>query len=231
MTVHLALRTLLRTFTFSKGNPFSTTHQFFFTQCLGHDYVGAEHLLLGIISERDSLPVRVLDSLLVDLNDLKKRVEKIIPRYSAYPPADNLNIGDCAVTTQTQRVLKATFVEAKMMKSEEVHPEHLMMSLRKHPDTAATRILNEFDVDYDSFKKELEYVRSEQDLSHPNLYSQAEGSGDYEEDEERSRGFQSGQKAKDKSKTPVLDNFGRDITKLQSQEEEQPDPDWRARRG
>jgi len=181
---------------------------------LGHDYVGAEHLLLGIISERDSLPVRVLDSLLVDLNDLKKRVEKIIPRYSAYPPADNLNIGDCAVTTQTQRVLKATFVEAKMMKSEEVHPEHLMLSLLKHPDTAATRVLNEFDVDYDSFKKELEYVRSEQDLSHPNLYSQAEGSGDYEEDEERSRGFQSGQKGKEKSKTPVLDNFGRDITKL-----------------
>lgn len=181
---------------------------------LGHDYVGVEHLLLGIISERDSLPVRVLDSLLVDLNELKKRVEKIIPRYSAYPPAENLNIGDCAVTTQTQRVLKATFVEAKMMKSEEVHPEHLMMSLLKHPDTSATRILNEFDVDYDSFKKELEYVRSEQDLSHPNLYSQAEGSGDYEEDEERNRSFQSGQKGKEKSKTPVLDNFGRDITKL-----------------
>ncbi|MBL7828373.1 MAG: ATP-dependent Clp protease ATP-binding subunit [Saprospiraceae bacterium] len=181
---------------------------------LGHDYVGTEHLLLGIITERDSLPVRVLDALLVDISDLKKRLEKSIPRYSAYPPADNLYVGECTVTTQTQRVLKATFVEAKMMKSEEVHPEHLMLSLLKHPDTSATKILNEYDVDYESFKKELEYVRSEQDLTHPNLFSQAEGSGDFDEEDERSRGYQSGQKRQEKSKTPVLDNFGRDITKL-----------------
>jgi ATP-dependent Clp protease ATP-binding subunit ClpC len=181
---------------------------------LGHDYVGAEHLLLGIISEKDSLPVRVLDALLVDLQDLKKRLEKTIPRFSAYPPADNLFVGECSVTTQTQRVLKATFVEAKMMKSEEVHPEHLMLSLLKHPDTSATKLLNEYDVDYESFKKELEYVRSEQDLTHPNLFAQSEGSGDFEEDDERSRGYQSGQKRQEKSKTPVLDNFGRDITKM-----------------
>jgi ATP-dependent Clp protease ATP-binding subunit ClpC len=181
---------------------------------LGHDYVGAEHLLLGIISEKDSLPVRVLDALLVDLQDLKKRLEKTIPRFSAYPPAENLFVGECSVTTQTQRVLKATFVEAKMMKSEEVHPEHLMLSLLKHPDTSATKLLNEYDVDYESFKKELEYVRSEQDLTHPNLFAQSEGSGDFEEDDERSRGYQSGQKRQEKSKTPVLDNFGRDITKM-----------------
>jgi ATP-dependent Clp protease ATP-binding subunit ClpC len=181
---------------------------------LGHDYVGVEHLLLGIIAERDSLPVRVLDALLVDIGDLKKRLEKTIPRYSAFPPADNLFVGECSVTTQTQRVLKATFVEAKMMKSEEVHPEHLMLSLLKHPDTNATKLLNEYDVDYDSFKKELEYVRSEQDLSHPNLFSQSEGSGEFEDDDERNRGYQSGQKRQEKSKTPVLDNFGRDITKM-----------------
>jgi len=181
---------------------------------LGHDYVGVEHLLLGIIAERDSLPVRVLDALLVDIGDLKKRLEKAIPRYSAFPPADNLFVGECSVTTQTQRVLKATFVEAKMMKSEEVHPEHLMLSLLKHPDTNATKLLNEYDVDYDSFKKELEYVRSEQDLTHPNLFAQSEGSGEFEDDDERNRGYQSSQKRQEKSKTPVLDNFGRDITKM-----------------
>lgn len=181
---------------------------------LGHDYVGVEHLLLGIISERDSLPVRVLEALLVDIPDLKKRLEKTIPRYSAYPPADNLYVGECTVTTQTQRVLKATFVEAKMMKSDEVHPEHLMLSLLKHPDTNATKLLNDYDVDYDSFKKELEYVRSEQDLTHPNIFSQAEGAGEFEEEDERGRSYQSGQKRQEKSKTPVLDNFGRDITKL-----------------
>jgi len=181
---------------------------------LGHDYIGAEHLLLGIIAERDSLPVRVLDALLVDIHDLKKRLERSIPKNSAYPPAENLFIGEFQVTTQVQRVLKVTFLEAKMMKNEEIYPEHLMLSLLKHADATATRLLNEYDVDYESFKKELEYVRSEQDLAHPNLFNQApsEGSGEYEDEDERS--YRSGQKSQQKSRTPVLDNFGRDITKL-----------------
>ncbi|MBV6443133.1 MAG: ATP-dependent Clp protease ATP-binding subunit [Haliscomenobacteraceae bacterium CHB4] len=181
---------------------------------LGHDYIGAEHLLLGIIAERDSLPVRVLDALLVDVHDLKKRLERSIPRYSAYPPAENLFVGEYQVTTQVQRVLKVTFLEAKLMKNEEIYPEHLMLSLLKHPDAFATKLLNEYDVDYETFKKELEYVRSEQDLATPNLFAQASSEGsDYEEDEER-RGYQSSQKREQKSRTPVLDNFGRDITKL-----------------
>lgn len=180
---------------------------------LGHDYIGAEHLLLGILAERDSLPVRVLDALLVDVHDLKKRLERSIPRYSAYPPAENLFVGEFQVTTQVQRVLKVTFLEAKLMKSEEIFPEHLMMSLLKHTDTFATKLLNEFDVDYETFKKELEYVRSEQDLAHPNIFSAAnEGSGEYDDDDDRN--FRSSQKGQQKSRTPVLDNFGRDITKL-----------------
>ncbi|MBL7794886.1 MAG: ATP-dependent Clp protease ATP-binding subunit [Saprospiraceae bacterium] len=183
---------------------------------LGHDYIGAEHLLLGIIAERDCLPIRVLDALLVDVFDLKKRLERSIPRRSAYPPAENLFVGEFQVTTQVQRVLKVTFLEARLLKSEEIFPEHLMLSLLKHPDTFATKLLNEYDVDYDNFKKELEYVRSEQDLAHPNLFAAAanEGSGDYDDDDDRS-GYRSGsQKAQQKSRTPVLDNFGRDITKL-----------------
>ena len=96
---------------------------------LGHDYVGIEHLFLGILSERDSLAVRVLESLEIDVIELKKIVERAIPRYSDYPPAENLYVGECAMTTQVQKVLKATFVEAKMTKAEEVHPEHLLDDL------------------------------------------------------------------------------------------------------
>ncbi len=177
---------------------------------LGHDYVGTEHLLLGIIAERDSLPVRVLDSLLVDVNDLKKRIERSIPRYSNYPPAENLYVGECAMTTQVQRVLRATFVEAKMTKTEEVHPEHLMLAMLKYADMGSTKLLNEYDVDYDSFKKELEYVRSEQDLAQPKITAQSEG--DF--DEERGTYQSPSQKRQEKSRTPVLDNFGRDFSKL-----------------
>jgi ATP-dependent Clp protease ATP-binding subunit ClpC len=181
---------------------------------LGHDYIGTEHLLLGIIAERDSLPVRVLDALLVDVSDLKKRLERSIPRQSAYPPAENLFVGEFQVTTQVQRVLKVTFLEAKLLKSDEIFPEHLMLSLLKHSDALATKLLNEYDVDYETFKKELEYVRSEQDLTHPGIFNEAANEGnEYEEEDDRS--FRSSTpKGQQKSRTPVLDNFGRDITKL-----------------
>lgn len=182
---------------------------------LGHDYVGTEHLLLGIIGERDSLAVRVLDSLSVDINDLKKRLERSIPRYSNYPPAENLFVDKVPVTTQVERVLKVTFIEAKNMRNEEIFPEHIVLSLLKHSDTHATQLLSEYFVDYDTFKKELDYVRSEQDLSHPGLTNQASSEGgNFEEDEERYSRAGGAQKGQPKSRTPVLDNFGRDISKL-----------------
>lgn len=177
---------------------------------LGHDYVGIEHLFLGILAERDSLPVRVLESLSVDVIELKKAVERSIPRYSDYPPAENLYVGECAMTTQVQKVLKATFVEAKMTKAEEVHPEHLLMAMLKYSEMGVTKFLNEQDVDYEGFKKELEYVRSEQDLAQPKITAQSES--EFEED--RSAFQSSSQKRQEKSRTPVLDNFGRDFTKL-----------------
>ena len=181
---------------------------------LGHDYVGTEHLLLGIIGERDSLAVRVLDALSVDVNDLRKRIEKAIPRYSNYPPAENLFVDKVPVTTQVERVLKVTFIEAKNMRNDEIFPEHLMLSLLKHSDTQATQLLNEYFVDYETFKKELEYVRSEQDLSHPGISNQAssEGGGFEEDDDRYSRA--NAPKGQPKSRTPVLDNFGRDISRL-----------------
>ncbi len=168
---------------------------------LGHDYVGTEHLLLGIIEERDNLAVRVLQSLEVDTNELKKRVEKTIPRYNEWGTADTLTVGKVPLSRMAERILKTTFLEAKMLKSEEIQPEHVLLSILKHTDLASTRILTDYEVDYDGFKVELEYVKHEQDLGKPNVQ---------------------GQKGQQKSRTPVLDNFGRDITKLA--EENKLDP-------
>jgi ATP-dependent Clp protease ATP-binding subunit ClpC len=182
---------------------------------LGHDYVGAEHLLLGMLDQQDTLTVRVLQSLEVDLSELRKRLERSMPRYSNFPPADNLYVDKIPVTTQVQHVLKVTFIEAKNMRSEEIFPEHLMLSLLKQGDAQATQMLLEFEVDYESFIKELEYVRSEQNLP-PGITDQAASEGgDFEEDDRFSNRPGSGAKGgKEKSKTPVLDNFGRDISRL-----------------
>jgi ATP-dependent Clp protease ATP-binding subunit ClpC len=190
---------------------------------LGHNYVGTEHLLLGILAEQNSTPVRILESLLVEIVDMKTVVEDMTPRTSTYPPAENLFIGEFQVTTQFQRVLRVTFLEAKDQKSEEILPEHLMLSLLKHPDTIATKILNDWKVDYEIFKTEFGYLKFAQDESHafPTSQTPSEGTGDFEDEEERGS-FKSGQKGQTKSKTPVLDNFGRDISRLA--EENKLDP-------
>ncbi len=177
---------------------------------LGHDYIGSEHLLLGLMMDKESLPIRVLTSLDVDVDELRQRVEENIQRYSG--PSSHLNVGNINLNSQAEKVLKFTVLEARDSKNEEAQPEHLMLSLLKQKENVATRILNQFYVDYESFKTELEYVRQEQGYGSPEIYNQASNEGDDQYEDEESRSYQ--RKGNSKSRTPVLDNFGRDVTKL-----------------
>ena len=192
---------------------------------MGHDYIGTEHLLLGIIEEKNGLSLRVLTSLNIDPRELRRSIVESI-RTGSNGNA-NLNVGNLPLNKQAEMVLKVTFLEAKMLKSEEIAPEHLMLSILKHKDNPASEILREFDIDYDIFKAELEYVRQELDMggSSEDIFGQApsEHEDPYEE-EEGGPGGQSRYQRKGgtKSRTPVLDNFGRDITRLA--EEDKLDP-------
>lgn len=189
---------------------------------LGHDFIGTEHLLLGIMAEKGSLAMRVLDSLDVDASELQQTVEESIHRLPT--GGTNLNVGNLPLNKQAEKVLKVTFLEAKMLKNDEISPEHLMLSILKHKENPASKILNQFDVDYDIYKAELEYVRQEQDFaSNMDAYAQgpSEQEDPYEEDESQTGRYQQ-RKGNAKSRTPVLDNFGRDITKLA--EEDKLDP-------
>ncbi|MEO1518397.1 MAG: ATP-dependent Clp protease ATP-binding subunit [Bacteroidota bacterium] len=185
---------------------------------LGHDYIGTEHLLLGIMHEEEGLAVRVLDSLDVDTLDLRQTIEDSIQRRAT--PKTSINMGNLPLNKHAEKVLKVTFLEARSLRSDEISPEHLMLSILKHKDNLASRILHQFDVDYEIYKSELEYVRQEQDLTHPDLYAQAPPESEEPFEEEESRYQQ--RKGNTKSRTPVLDNFGRDITKLA--EEDKLDP-------
>ncbi len=178
---------------------------------LGHDYIGSEHLLLGLMMDREGLPIRVLSSLDVDVEELRQRVEENIQRYSG--PSSHLNVGNINLNSQAEKVLKFTVLEARDSKNDEAQPEHLMLSLLKQKENVATRILNQFYVDYETFKTELEYVRQEQDYGTPEIFNQApSGDGDEQYEDEEARNYQ--RKGNSKSRTPVLDNFGRDVTKL-----------------
>ena len=178
---------------------------------LGHDYIGAEHLLLGLVMDKESLPVRVLGSLDVNVDELRSALEQNIQRYSG--PSSHLNVGNINLNSQAEKILKFTVLEARDAKNDEAQPEHLMMSILKQKENLASRILNQFYVDYETFRQEQEYVRAEADYGAPEVVSQApagDGNDDQYEDED-ARSFRKGNT---KSRTPVLDNFGRDVTKL-----------------
>jgi ATP-dependent Clp protease ATP-binding subunit ClpC len=193
---------------------------------LGHDFIGTEHLLLGMMSDKESLAMKVLESLEVDATELRQTLVESIQRTPI--AAASLNVGNIPLNKQAEKVLKVTFLEAKALKNDEVSPEHLMLSILKHKDNPASKVLGQFEVDYDIFKAELEYVRQEQDFSSNSSsidpYSQAPSDQDdsYEDEDAQSRSFQQRSKGATKSRTPVLDNFGRDITKLA--EEDKLDP-------
>ena len=185
---------------------------------MGHDYIGTEHLLMGIMQENNGLAVRVLDSLEVDTSDLKQTIEDSISRNPS--GRATLNVGNLPLNKQAEKVLKVTFLEAKMMKAEEISPEHLMLSILKNKDNLASRILNQYEVDYDVFKSELDFVRQESDSISLDIFNQAPSESDEPFEEEDASRYQ--RKGNSKSRTPVLDNFGRDITKLA--EEDKLDP-------
>jgi len=176
---------------------------------LGSEYIGTEHLLLGIAKDINGLAMRVLDSLEVNIPELVNAVEK--SSMSNNTAKATFNVGNLPLNKHVEKILKVTFLEAKMQKSEKVDTEHLLLSILKHRDNAASKVLNQFHIDYETYKAELEYVK--QDNTNIRADTPNEPHDEFEDD--AARPPQGGQKkGASKSRTPVLDNFGRDITKL-----------------
>ncbi len=175
---------------------------------LGNDFIGTEHLLLGLIREGDNTAVRILKSFNVDLYELRKEIELAVKDKTGKNIA---NINSLPLTRQAEKVIRVTVLEAKALKSATVETEHLMLSILKNKENIATQILNQFEVDYDIFRQELGIVKS----NDPRAEYTDENDDDYDDEKKYSGQKGSGKQAGNaKSKTPVLDNFGRDITKL-----------------
>ncbi len=185
---------------------------------LGNDFIGTEHLLLGMIKDKDSLAIKVLDSLDVDLYELKYKIETSVQDKRG--AISEQSVGSIPLNKHAEKALKVSFLEAKSMKQEEINAEHIMLSILKIAENTASTILDEFEVDYAIYKNELEYVNQEDGSSYTDISGSA-GDSDLPMDEEQEESF-SRRKGNTKSRTPVLDNFGRDITKLA--EEDKLDP-------
>ncbi len=175
---------------------------------LGHDYIGTEHLLLGIIREGEGVAVKILRNLGGDLYKIKKAIEDTVRATGG-----TLTIGNIPLTKQAEKVLKVTYLEAKLFKSERIGTEHLLLSLLRDDDNIAAQILSQFGITYDAVRSELENIQSGGSSQRGSGESSGGGSG---KSSARSR------EKSDRAKTPVLDNFGRDLTKLAAEEKLDP---------
>lgn len=179
---------------------------------LGHDYIGVEHLLLGIIREGEGTAVRIMKSMNVNLMELRKMVESAV-KSNHNPPRTGANI---PLVKQAEKALKVTYLEAKIFKSTTIGTEHLLLSILKDEENVATRALMKFNINYDTVKNELRNMMGDhEDKTFEEPRADFPGSTSDDDDESGSSFSGAPRKQGDsKSKTPVLDNFGRDLTKM-----------------
>lgn len=177
---------------------------------LGHDYIGTEHLILGIVRLGDGVAIRILKNLDCDLFKLKKTIEDTVRGTGG-----TVTVGNIPLTKQAEKVLRITYLEAKLYKSDTIGTEHLLLSLLRDEENIAAQILQQFNISYDSVREELDMIISGNTRDVDRMDTRSATAGP---DSPSSKGSQtpgSGREKKmEKSKTPVLDNFGRDLTQL-----------------
>jgi len=191
---------------------------------LGHDFIGTEHLMLGILRDGNGKAISILDALEVDLDHLRRKVEILSPANpnAGAHPKDKKNLH---LTRQAERALKTTFLEAKLFQSSSINTAHLLLCILRNENDPTTKLLHKMKVDYDGVKEQFKsMITSEDDYTDsPSAESFPSDSDDTGEGKEGSFGAGgAAQKGSKKSKTPVLDNFGRDLTRLA--EENKLDP-------
>lgn len=186
---------------------------------LGHDYIGTEHLMLGMIRDGESSGVELLLKSGVSLDQLRQSIEHSTASTTK-STFDKQNLLNIPLTKQAEKVLRLTYLEAKYFKTNLVETDHLLMAILRDEDNVATQILEKYQVYYDLIKEMVDFQSSTgQDIS-------PKSSSDTDDNDDDSRLYSgsasntpggasaSGTKGAEKSKTPVLDNFGRDLTKI-----------------
>ncbi|PKP23810.1 MAG: Clp protease ClpC [Bacteroidetes bacterium HGW-Bacteroidetes-22] len=181
---------------------------------LGNDYIGVEHLFLGILREGEGMAVQIMAYLGADLGQARQVIEKAITN----PNPRVISSENIPLVKQAERALKLTYLEAKQFKSELIGTEHLILAILKDTDNMVTRTLERFNISYESLLNEVRTMSSEptRDIplkadDGPRADISPRGGSDDDSDDDKDSSFK---KATDpKSKTPVLDNFGRDITR------------------
>ncbi|MGM0932990.1 MAG: ATP-dependent Clp protease ATP-binding subunit [Bacteroidota bacterium] len=186
---------------------------------LGHDFIGTEHLMLGLLRDGDGKAIDILNAMDIDLSHLRKKVEILSP---ANPNTGGLSNDkrNLHLTRQAERALKTTFLEAKLFQSSSINTAHLLLCILRNENDPTTKLLNKLKIDYDGVKDQFKYMIASDENDFTDSPSSAfsdedSGADDATKDNPFSGSGTGGPgKTSKKSKTPVLDNFGRDLTAL-----------------
>lgn len=184
---------------------------------LGHDFIGTEHLMLGLLRDGNGKAVTILNALDVDLNHLRRKVEILSPANpnAASTTNDKKNLH---LTRQAERALKTTFLEAKLFQSNSINTAHLLLCILRNENDPTTKLLHKMKVDYDGVKDQFKsMITKDEDYIEPTtseFSNEDDDNSAADADKDNLFANTAGNKGTKKSKTPVLDNFGRDLTAL-----------------
>ncbi len=186
---------------------------------LGHDFIGTEHLMLGLLREGQGKAMAILNNMAVDFMHLRNKVEILSPANTT--DIKNNDKKNLHLTRQAERALKTTFLEAKLYNSTLISTAHLLLCILRNENDPTTKLLNKLKIDYESVKDQYSTMMTNENDYIENL-PKAESFNDdsSQEDNPKDGGFNNptgGNKSTKKSKTPVLDNFGRDLTEMAEQ--------------
>ena len=183
---------------------------------LGHDFIGTEHLILGLIRNGEGKAIEILNFIGLDLNELRRKIESLNPINFESEVKDSSK-KNLHLTRQAERALKTTFLEAKLFQSSIINTAHLLLCILRNENDATTKIFNNMSVDYNVVKDEYNLIINEDNTDDNNI---DEGNNDDLKKEAKVLGIKS--KGNKKTKTPVLDNFGKDLTLMAENDELDP---------
>ena len=189
---------------------------------LGHDFIGTEHLMLGLLRDGDGKAIDILNALDIDLSHLRRKVEILSPANPNMTAVSNEK-KNLHLTRQAERALKTTFLEAKLFQSPNINTAHLLLCILRNENDPTTKLLNKLKIDYDGVKDQFKFMIANDDTDYTQgpaaeSFSDEDSTDDATKDNPFSgtgaAGGGGASKANKKSKTPVLDNFGRDLTAM-----------------
>ena len=190
---------------------------------LGHSFIGTEHLMLGILRDGGGKAIDIFNAIEVNLEELRRKVEILNP--AALNDTQLLNDKkNLHLTRQAERALKTTFLEAKLFQSELINTVHLLLCILRNENDPTTKLLTKLNVDYDVVKEQFKLMMANDTDNYQDIEATSFPDEKSNEGENKDNLFTptSDPKNKKKSKTPVLDNFGRDITVLAEQDKLDP---------